>query len=168
MMFVGRYTYWGTSAAVSINQLLSDVDLMGWNRAAQADLDEMVDDLVDEVGLSDDEIIEIPVLFENVSFDGEEGMVAYTPNAVNSLVFDDTFVAAWPFGPNIDGVDGFAQDLVDRLTDPANELGSDGAGLYVYFTDDWDWYHVMDGEVHCGTNINGPPQQEIRWWEAME
>jgi protein-arginine deiminase len=118
--------------------------------------------------LAEQEIIEIPVLFEAVSYMGDEGVIAYTPNAVNSLVFDNTFVAADPFGPSIDGVDAFAQDLVDRLTDPVNELGSDGEGLDVYFADDWDWYHIMDGEVHCGTNFDGPPQQGVWWWEAME
>ncbi|MEM9691684.1 MAG: protein-arginine deiminase family protein, partial [Myxococcota bacterium] len=114
------------------------------------------------VGLGSDEVIEMPFLFEGTN----SGLVAYNPGTVNSLVFGDTIVIPDPFGPSIDGKDGFRVDLEARLGSGVNGLGLDGDGLAVYFADNWDLYHVLLGEVHCGTNISGPPQNEIPWWEA--
>ncbi|MBI3609832.1 MAG: hypothetical protein HY204_03910 [Nitrospirae bacterium] len=47
-------------------------------------------------------------------------------------------------------------------------------GLTVHFIDDWDVYHRMDGEVHCGTNAKRTPPEAIAgyagpfWWDFYE
>lgn len=162
-LFVGKQWWDGSPAATSIDAVLADTQLMAWSQQAQTNIDGMLDVMVQEIGLAEDEIVEIPFLFEN-----DFGLVAYNPGTVNIRVLGDTIVAPDPFGPRIGGADGFEKDLEDRLGAPAEGLGSDGQGLDVFFADDWDWYHVALGEVHCGTNFSGPPQPDVKWWEAMQ
>jgi len=167
-MFQGRFL-WGPDdfsapsvpAQVTIDQVLENQDIMAWSQQAQVEIDAMIDDVRAAVGLADDEIIEMPFLFESV--DG--GKLAYQPGTVNLLAFGDTVVCAKPWGPVIDGVDIFEKDLQDRLGTSTNALGSTGEGLTVRFADDWNLYHTLEGEVHCGSNVDAPPQADA-WWET--
>jgi hypothetical protein len=60
----------------------------------------------------------------------------------------------------------FEDDLKKRLGTAANKVGKEGNGLKVYFADDWDVYHILDGEVHCGSNPEaGAPFLDKKWWE---
>jgi protein-arginine deiminase len=170
VMFSGKLRYgpkdnWEPTlpADVTIDEVLADVDLMQWSQDAQGYIDDARDDLQEEIGLDDDEIVEIPFLFTD-----EEGLkVAYGPGTVNMLVFGDRVVPPDPFGPEIDGADLFKQDLLDRLGTPKHQLGSAGEGLTVRFTDDWYTYHLLLGEVHCGTNLDAAPTlARGAWWEA--
>lgn len=161
-MFVGKTWDTGKNAAISINAVLADQDLMLTSQTAQTEIDDMVAEVQGAVGLTDDEIVYVPYLFEGET----EGLVAYNPGTANLLAFGDYIVQADPFGPVIDGVDLFKKDLQDRLGTPVNQLGSTGEGLHVYFADDWDLYHVLLGEVHCGSNVDGPPPAGEKWWET--
>jgi hypothetical protein len=92
-MFVGKSWYSGP-AAISIDEALADVDLMADSQESQGHIDAMVSILVQEIGLTPDEIVEFPVLFE---FDASYGaLVAYNPGTVNSLVFNDYIVIPDP------------------------------------------------------------------------
>ena len=167
-MFVGKQRYMGEtdvliSAEVSIDDALADVDLLQASQEAQAEIDGNVVKLKDELGLADDEIIELPTLFEDLS--GYK--VAWTPGTVNLLAFNGHVAHPDPFGPVISGVDMWKQDLMDRLGSKQNGLGADGNGLDVNFVDDWDYYHILDGEVHCGSNPEASaPFSSVTWWGA--
>jgi protein-arginine deiminase len=167
-MFVGKQKYVGesdnmASAEVSIDDALADADLMQWAQDAQAHIDENVAKLKAEIGLADADIIEIPTLFEELS--GQK--VAWNPGTVNMLVLGKHIVPPNPFGPVIKGVDIFKQDMLDRLGTAVNALGPDGQGLDVNFADDWDDYHILDGEVHCGSNPEASaPFADVKWWEV--
>lgn len=169
-MFVGKKRYVGesnnmTSAEVSIDDVLGDTDLMEWCQEAQTDIDKNVALLKAELGLGDDEIIEIPTIFEDI----QGYKIAYSPGTVNLLAFGDYVVHADPFGPNIGGVDIFRKDLQDRLGTGVNKLGKAGKGLDVNFADDWYLYHILDGEVHCGTNPEASaPFSSVKWWEVAQ
>jgi len=43
-------------------------------------------------------------------------------------------------------------------------------GLTLHFVDDWDKYHVAEGEIHCGTNaLRTPPERSgssRKWWDT--
>ncbi|HYN82253.1 MAG TPA: protein-arginine deiminase family protein [Gemmatimonadaceae bacterium] len=45
-------------------------------------------------------------------------------------------------------------------------------GLKVHFIEDWDDYHIMEGEVHCGTNVRRTPiEADVtyrgpKWWDC--
>lgn len=167
-MFVGKKRYQNggngmVSAEVSIDDVLADVDVMQWSQEAQAEIDGNIPKIRDAVGLGDSDILEIPTVFEE-EFGGK---IAFSPGTVNLLAFGNYIVQPDPFGPEIEGADLFKKDLQDRLGTPANQLGTDGQGLFVYFADDWYTYHILDGEVHCGSNVDAPaPFASVRWWET--
>jgi protein-arginine deiminase len=161
-MFIGKTWWGGVDAAISIDEVLANVEVMQESQVAQTEIDGMLEDVKEAVGLADDEIIEIPYLFEEDS----GGLVAYNPGTANLLAFGDYVVHADPFGPQVNGADLFKKDLEDRLGTPVNQLGSKGQGLFVNFADDWDLYHVLLGEVHCASNVDGPPPANEKWWEA--
>jgi protein-arginine deiminase len=167
MMFAGKSWYDlqddYVDAQVTIDQVLANTDLMQWSQEAQTEIDANVDKLTKELGLAPDEIIEIPVLFIEYAY----GKLAYQPGTVNLLAFGDYVVHPDPFGPVIGGVDIFKQDLLDRLGTSMYALGKDGQGLKVNFADDWEVYHILEGEVHCGSNVEASaPFADVRWWET--
>ena len=167
-MFVGKQRYVGDtdqmiSAEVSIDDVLANTDLMQWCQEAQTDIDAVVAVLKDEIGLGDDEIVEVPTIFE----DTMGYKIAWAPGMVNMLVLHDVVAPPDPFGPQIGGVDIFKQDMQARLGTSANALGSAGAGLNIQFVNDWDLYHILDGEVHCGSNPEtSAPFASVKWWET--
>ncbi|MBI4956221.1 MAG: hypothetical protein HY908_29660 [Myxococcales bacterium] len=162
VLFAGKQSWNGASAAITIDALLADVALAQAQQEAESFIDAMVERFRTELGLADDELVPMPFFYGEV--DGYK--VAYIPGTVNARVFGDHILVPDPFGPVIDGVDGFRQDLLDRLGTPAHALGATGQGLDVRFVDDWDSYHLLGGEVHCATNEEGPPPAEPRWWEV--
>lgn len=85
---------------------------------------------------------------------GGGGAEAFVPGIVNWLVSRPRIVAAMPYLPIIGGVD----PLETRVRELVNPLGLD-----VRFIDDWENYHALTGEVHCGTNAKrGLPI--CTWW----
>jgi protein-arginine deiminase len=154
-MFAGKksYDFNGKSspAAVSVDAVLANANLMAFSQAAQMHIDDNVAMLKNEIGLHDDEITLMPFLIEKAYGAG----LAYQPGTVNLLHVDGKVVIPDPFGPIVNGVDPFKEDLKERL----------GAlGLEVHFADDWDTFHEGAGEVHCGTNVARTIQSA--WWET--
>lgn len=166
-MFKGKTWYTDNGdvpAEISIDEVLADADIMAASQEAQAETDAMLDVMKTELGLADDEIIEMPYLYEDQF--GQK--VAYNPGTANMLVVGDHVGIAKPWGPVIDGEDIFEKDLEERLGTEANSLGSDGMGLVVHFVDDWDWYHALLGEVHCGSNVDAAPPADEQWWKVLK
>jgi len=167
-MFVGKKWSDGKTATITIDDVLADADLMAASQKAQSNIDSMVAQMKSELGLTDDEIVELPTLFEAVSDGGSEYNVAYQPGVVNLRAFNGWAIVADPFGPTIDGQDGVKKFVTEALGTDKYKLGKDGKGLQVSYADDWSYYHALDGEVHCGTNQEGPPQPEWQWWTRMQ
>ena len=140
-----------TSAETTVDAVLADADRLAASEDAQTRIDEATATLRAELGLADDEITEMPFLFERVAGAG----LAYQPGTVNLLHLDGHVVMPDPFGPVVDGVDTFRADLEARLG---------AAGLTVHFADDWDLYHRLDGEVHCATNVARAMPGD--WWKG--
>lgn len=167
-MFVGKFHWYKAAgnkmvdAATSIDEALDDQDLMQWSQEAGVKTEAIRKVVVAAVGLADDEIIPIPFLTEK---EGSQ-MVAWNPGTVNSLVYGNHIAIPNPFGPIIKNEDMMAKDLKDRLGTDVHKLGKDGKGLGVHFVDDFMSYHVNLGEVHCGTNAEGPAQLD-KWWEVV-
>ena len=167
-LFIGLKNYDAKTGAlkdatVTIDQVLADVDLMQWSQEAEVKTQGALDTAKTAVGLGDDEIVQIPILTEEV--DG--GKIAWLPGMVNSLVFGDHMAIPNPYGPVIDGSDLFAKYLQDHLASPLHQLGHDGKGLQVHLINDWSGYHIMEGEVHCASNPEGPPNPNMHWWEVV-
>jgi protein-arginine deiminase len=168
-LFVGKSWYDDngnpTPAAVTIDALLADTDIMAANEMAQNGIDDALAALKTEVGLGDDEVVEIPFLFERL-MDGGYKVTAHMVGTVNMRVLNGQLGIPTPHGPQIGGMDGLEQDLQTRLGSSMNALGANGMGLPIIFVEDWDDYHALEGEVHCGSNVAAMPMTNIAWWEA--
>jgi protein-arginine deiminase len=59
----------------------------------------------------------------------------------------------------------FRSDLSDYNSDPYIDMFTDllPEGITPHWVNDWEWYHVQLGEVHCGSNIKRTIIQN--WWE---
>lgn len=115
-----------------------------------------------ELGLSDEDIILVPMIFEEqdpVRLPGK--VVALIPGMINLVVANieghtpklfiaDPFMRSDESNQN---TDPFIQAMLQKLPDE----------LELLFTDAWYVYHVMQGEVHCGTNTQRRPI--ANWWE---
>lgn len=138
----------------TVNAILADPDLMRVNQVAQAHIDTTRQQLMEETGITDAEIIEIPFLLWEIE---NNLLAAYMPGTVNLLLYGNDVVMARPHGVVIDGVDVIETDLIERLR-PDN--------INVHFAEQWDVLHAAEGEVHCGTNALRDIPTNARWWEV--
>jgi protein-arginine deiminase len=154
-MFVGKYWSGTQSAEVSINQVLADPDVMNDSAQAAIEVAGQLEVLKNETGITDAEMIRIPFLHQPTG----NGSVAYQPGTVNGIYLSDTdFAPPKPWGPNIGGQDIFEAQLVDAFAT---------YGISVHFVENWNLYHRLSGEVHCGTNTTRVVPNADRWWESM-
>ena len=149
----------------TVDEALADTKLMQWSEAADVKIQGHIDQMKAETGLTDADIIDIPTWFEDL---GANEKVAWNPGMVNMRMLGNVASIAKPFGPDVGGKDPFEEDIFARLGGPSSQLGSDGQGLKVFFTDDWS-YHDALGEVHCATNESAPaPFAAGFWWETAK
>ncbi len=68
-----------------------------------------------------------------------------------------------------DGEDFNGDGLLNTFRDPFRTYLVEvlPEGLVPHFLDDWNNYHLMEGEVHCGTNILRVPRSDLSWWEVQ-
>jgi hypothetical protein len=158
-MFVGKkwINFSGSGelpAEISIADVLADKDIMAESAASGAEVDNQVAILKKETGITDDEIIRLPYLHENVS----GYSLAYQVGTVNGIYLSDTdFGSPKPHGPVIDGKDIFEVQMTEAFAK---------IGLTVHYIEDWDLYHRLSGEVHCGSNTIRKVSPDEKWWES--
>jgi protein-arginine deiminase len=151
-MFVGKNWSGGIPAQISVTETLNDTDVMNESAWAATEIDGQLTTIKNATGLTDAEIVTIPFLFQQAS----GYSVAFQPGTVNGVYLSDTvFGAPDPHGPVIGGVDVFKDDMEDVLS---------GYGVTVSWIEDWDLYHRLDGEVHCGTNVTRAIPT-TPWWQ---
>ncbi len=140
-------------ADVTIDEVLADPVIMQASAEAAVEVDAQLEILKRETGLQDDEIVRVPFLHALQ----KSKSVAFQPALVNGLYTSDThFAAPDPHGPVIGGQDIFKTAF-------AESLGK--LGITVDWVEDWDAYHRIFGEVHCGTNATRAIPA-ARWWES--
>jgi protein-arginine deiminase len=140
----------------TVQTLLFNDYLMGFNDLAQARIDSIREILQTQLDLTDDDFLDLPVLFEN--FDGSGQAVALNPGVQNLVDADSILFVPDPEGPIING-----QDLWQVST--RNALAP--LGYEVRFVDVFYSYHVLMGEAHCGSNFERAPSP-LNWWEEEE
>ncbi|NXC33576.1 PADI1 deiminase, partial [Campylorhamphus procurvoides] len=137
----------------SIDDILADEALKSDNRHVQRCIDWNRDLLKQELGLSEQDIIDIPQLFILRSSRAD----ALFPDMVNMLVLGRQLGIPKPFGPVVGGQCCLEQ-RVRELLEPL--------GLSCTFIDDYFSYHVLAGDVHCGTNVRRKPFA-FKWWHVV-
>ena len=138
---------------IAIIDLLADKKLAKNNQRFQTYIDWNRAILTEKLGLTEDDIIDLPGLFESVGSKGRAE--TYFPNMVNMLVLESYLAIPKPFGPQIAQqcqMEIFVRQTLEPL------------GFTCYFIDDWEPYFLGRGEIHCGTNTRRQPF-ETKWWE---
>ncbi|XP_066493133.1 protein-arginine deiminase type-3-like [Tiliqua scincoides] len=137
----------------SISAILSDKALRGHNEYFQKCIDWNRDIFKEELGLTEDDIIDIPQLFST----RKGKALAYFPDMVNMLVLGKYLGIPKPFGPIIQDECCLERE-VRQLLEPL--------GLRCTFLDDFEPYHLGWGEVHCGTNVRRKAFS-FKWWNMI-
>jgi protein-arginine deiminase len=138
------------SAEIKIDDLLNDDIFWQNNSIYQNYMNSNASILKRELGIGDEHIIQIPVLFYPT---GENRTAAFFPDMVNHLVINNVSIVPKPHGPIIDGECAFEKAFKHAIPE-----------RNVVFIEDWYSYHEMLGEVHCGTNIQRKPFVNKTWW----
>ncbi|CAH2318422.1 -arginine deiminase type-1-like [Pelobates cultripes] len=139
---------------VTINQILCDETLNEGFNSAQKAIDRNRKIMKEQLGLSEEDIIDLPILYYKEGDRSTFG--AYFPNMVNMLVLGSYLGIPKPFGPLIDGKCCLEEKAISLL---------EPLGLNCTFIDDFESYHLLSGEVHCGTNTLRKPFS-TKWWEC--
>lgn len=138
-------------AGITITEVLADTDVMTESNLSAAHVDSQLQIIKAATGLTEDEIIRVPYLHEP----SYGYSLAYQPGTVNGLSLkEDTFAPPDPHGPLIDGKDLFKTQL---------EAALGAVGVKVVWVEDWNLYHRLAGEVHCGTN-SLREVGDAKWW----
>ncbi len=159
-LFSGLQTYDAqgnnlVSAEITVNALLADPDLMTANQVSQTKIDAIRTALQTEIGLADDEIVDVPVLFFDV---GGGSYLAYSPGIVNQFNMNGHVAPPKAHSLTIGSDDLYQKDF---------ETSVASMGLNVNWTEDWYDYHIQEGEVHCGSNVTRKVPANPAWWEVQ-
>jgi hypothetical protein len=152
--------------------------ILGWdallekNDYAQDMIDLIKQALRENVGLPEEDFIDIPGLFWEV--DGR--CLALTPGSVNMLVVTRgpqtregarsvTLVIPKPFGPTLapPGAIGSAAPPCEFEKEIAEKLRL--TGVTCRFVDNFVDYHLARGQIHCGTNSKRKGAIDRFWWQ---
>ncbi|KAM9299548.1 protein-arginine deiminase type-2 [Gastrophryne carolinensis] len=148
-MFQGlKNERWTVTKVLSTNAIVQE------NNYAQHCIDWNRDILKRELGLTEEDIIDIPALYR--LNDGKA--VSFFPNMVNMLVLGKELGIPKPYGPVIKVTCCLEDYVIDQLK-PLE--------LNCTFIDDVVSYHKQLGEVHCGTNVRRKPFP-FKWWQMEE
>ncbi|XP_013865011.1 protein-arginine deiminase type-2 isoform X2 [Austrofundulus limnaeus] len=139
---------------VTVEQILGDESLRAENNYVQSCIDWNRDVLKRELGLDDDDIIDLPILFKMELDNREFRAVAYYPDMVNMIVLGKNLGVPKPFGPRVNGRCALEAEMCSLMG---------GLGLQCTFIDDFASYHKLLGEVHCGSNVRRKPF-DFKWW----
>ncbi|XP_025711631.1 protein-arginine deiminase type-4 isoform X2 [Callorhinus ursinus] len=142
-----------------IEDILSDKKLREHNSYVEKCINWNREVLKRELGLTERDIIDIPQLFKLREEEVSRVLKAeaYFPNMVNMLVLGKHLGIPKPFGPIING-QCCLEEKVRSLLEPL--------GLHCTFIDDFTPYHMLHGEVHCGTNVRRQPFS-FKWWHMV-
>uniref|UniRef100_A0A8C6A4S7 Protein-arginine deiminase type-2 n=1 Tax=Marmota marmota marmota TaxID=9994 RepID=A0A8C6A4S7_MARMA len=143
-----------SSKRITINKILSNEKLVQENLYFQRCLDWNRDILKKELGLTEQDIIDLPALFK---MDEDRQARAFFPNMVNMIVLDKDLGIPKPFGPQVEE-ECCLETHVRALLEPL--------GVTCTFIDDISAYHKFLGEVHCGTNVHRKPFA-FKWWHMV-
>jgi hypothetical protein len=147
----------GTPAAISVTEALQDPEFRALNlENMQGTLDTTRSILENAAGKGFLNFVKVPTLYvgRRAGFATNRSVVAFNPGPQNlqPLNKNDLYVAR-QFGPqNAKGEDIFEQHIIKQLPD-----------YQVYFTDVFNLYHRLLGEVHCGSLVDRAPY-DFGWW----
>lgn len=143
-------------ATTTVQGVLDDPEVMAASAVAEVETAGQLAVLERETGLEEADLIRVPSLHYRTL----GGSVAYLPATANLAELGRGHVAvADPHGPVIDGEDALRAAIVAAFAP---------RGITVHFVEDWDGYHRLNGDVHCGSNVVRARPAEEDWWTATD
>ncbi len=147
----------GTPAMVTVEEVLADEDFETLNRI---DVQGRLNTIKSRLNAARAGLVyrSVPGLFFGVrgpGFHTARSAVAFNPGPTNLQTMNDNLYVATQFGPRhqtTTDMDIFAAAIKDAL----------GAAR-VRWVDDWEYYHALKGEVHCGTAARHAVL-DLDWW----
>lgn len=147
----------------TVGSILEDAALRAFNEELQLDhLEPIRAQLQAALALSPEEIVAVPMIFEELGGLCSGYATALVPGMVNLIVAN--------FGPGDEHLlvpDPYVREALDDQDDDpliAAFRARMPAQLEVHFVDDWSSYHLLYGDVHCGADVERAPDF-IPWWE---
>ena len=119
-----------------------------------AQTDEVREELMAEMELTEEDILEVPVMYEPHYYGGTDYGAALSPGMQNLIVAGSTLFIPDPEGPEVNGKDVW-QEAASTALAPT--------GLQIEYVDVFNSYHLLGGEAHCGSNVQRTPF-EAEWW----
>lgn len=171
---------------MTIDELLADKEFLEVNELARRKVELNLQILLAETGLSMEDVVRIPGLFQQAEFSAfvrrakksPEGTAAMEPppgmpSPPEVITYGaGSIIAAYPAAVNgllVDAVNYIppqqwgpvvgGEDIMERAVQQAYSR----AGIKAWAIDDWLSHHALGGEVHCGTNAMR--QITDRWWK---
>ena len=86
---------------------------------------------------------------------GDRSAYAFSPGPTNLQPVSGNLYVHRQFGPN----NALGEDIYEKVIKNSVQES-------VFFVDGWDAYHVLTGEIHCGTNVTRTIPDEL-WWENL-
>jgi protein-arginine deiminase len=157
LVFEGRTTYgWQTT----VNAILNDTYLRAINAEVQQRVNLGRNQIKAATGLTDDDFVELPCLFEDI---GSNWIASYNPGVVNLITLPAAdgsthLIVPDPEGPKVPE-DAWKVNIKATLS----ALGTAANPVHVTYADVFYSYHDLLGEAHCGANtVRKPPPGN--WW----
>ena len=162
-----------SNANQTVASLLRDEGFLQANEYAQRHIDWNLQVLLQEIDISETDVIRVPTLFKDSGFGGflsgtddglpshvsplhagEKQLAAFAPAAINGIVIGKRYLSPKPWGHVVNGA-----DVIEESVKAAYRR----AGMSVTFIDDYLSHHVGGGEIHCGSNTLR--DTDLKWWE---
>lgn len=125
----------GRKAETTARRFLEEIAQSQEQSRIEQSLNETRVQLREGLGATDEQILELPILFKN-------GLAAF-PNPINGLMCNGHYFAPDPECLRIEGEDPFQKAIRETL---------EPLGVKTHFISVWEPYHIRNGELHCGTN----------------
>ncbi|MEU0388314.1 protein-arginine deiminase family protein [Streptomyces chartreusis] len=144
----------------AVDALLADDGFLAGNEEAARHIDDQIDVLLRETGLSRRDLVRLPVLYATAppAPGVPKGAIAYSPSVANGLSLTARdYAAPDPHGPKLDGRDLFREATREALA---------AGGVRVHWVENFAWSHLAGGEVHCATNALRDTSGGVPWWST--
>ena len=150
-LFEGKEWDPGVSAETTVSAVLADADIASANQWAITEVEGQLATIKEAIGLTDEELVQVPFLHHDMY----GYSVAFQPGFVNGIHMDETnYAPPKGHGPKVDGADIFQDWAAENFA---------AVGITLHFLEDWDLYHALLGEVHCGSNATRVIPVQT-WW----
>ena len=150
-LFEGKEWDPGVTAETTVSAVLADADLAASNQWAVTEVEGQLVTLKAAIGLTDEELVQVPFLHHDMY----GYSVAFQPGFVNGIHIDESnYAPPKGHGPKVDGAYVFQDWAVENFA---------AVGISLHFLEDWDLYHALLGEVHCGSNATRVIPDQT-WW----